>query len=101
MSEAATEVATPDLHAWIEASDAIAAHPDVTVIRTVYERKEYAVDRDVPLFDDNELTPGYLLSSLEQTLQQVNLLIQHANLIKTEITKKVKTTQAAKSKSTK
>jgi hypothetical protein len=101
MSEAAKEVASPDLQDWIEASDAIAAHPDVTVIRTVYERKEYADDQNVPLFDDNELTPGYLLSGLEQTLQQVDLLIQHSKSIKTEITKKIKATKAAKSRSTK
>ncbi|RQO64849.1 hypothetical protein DBR43_31715 [Pedobacter sp. KBW06] len=100
MSEAAKEVASPDLHDWIEASDAIAEYPDMMVIRTVYERKEYAVDRNVPLFDDNELTPGYLLSGLEQTLRQMDLLIQHTKLIKTEITKKIKATKAAKSRST-
>jgi hypothetical protein len=101
MSQAAKEVESSDIQDWTETSAAIGSEPDMTVIRTLRERKEYAADRNVPLFDDNESTPDYLLSGLERDISQMDLLIQHTKSIKTEIKKKIKAIKAAKSRSTK
>jgi len=101
MSEAATEVASADLPDWIEASESMEPNADILVIRTVYEKKEYASDSNTPLFDDSESSQFYLIRNLEETQKQLDLLMTHTKSIKSAISKKIKAIKTQKTKAKK
>lgn len=101
MSEVATEVASADLPDWIEASESIEPNADVLVIRTLYEKKEYASDTNAPLFDDSESSQVYLIRRLEGIQKQLDLLMTHTKTIKSAVSQKIKAIKSQKSKSKK